>query len=63
MNQTTKITLLSKPEKVGNSRLFKFPDHTSEYIPETCFFGWNPGTMQAEVETWILDKKGIKYKL
>lgn len=63
MNTKTKLTLTEKPQSVGNSRHLKFPDGTSAYIPETCFFGWNIATMQCEVETWILDKKGIKYKL
>lgn len=63
MSTKTKLTLTEKPETVGNARLFKFPDGTSGYIPETCFFGWNPVTKQAEIETWILDKKKIKYSL
>jgi hypothetical protein len=63
MKNTAKIRVLSKPEKVGNARLLKIESQGDFYIPETCFFGYNPYLDEAEVETWILDQKGIKYKV
>lgn len=61
----TKITLTEKPEKSqsGMARLFKIKDQGEFYIPETCFFGYNPVTKQADVEIWVLRQKGIKFKL
>lgn len=65
MADTAKITLLEKPEKSesGKARLFKIKDQGEHWIPETYFFGYNPGTKQAEIETFILNQKGIKYKV
>lgn len=65
MAERAKITLTEKPEKSpsGLARLFKVKDQGEFWIPETCFFGYNPVTKQAEIETWILHQKGIKYKL
>jgi hypothetical protein len=65
MPEIAKITLLEKPEKSesGKARLFKVKDQGDYWIPETYFFGYNPATKQAEVETWILHQKGIKYKV
>lgn len=65
MSERAKITLIEKPEKSesGLARLFKVKDQGDYWIPETFFFGYNPVTKQAEIETWILHQKGIKYKL
>lgn len=65
MNETAKITLIDKPEKSesGKARLFQVKGQGDYWIPETCFFGYNPATKQAEIETWILQQKGIKYKV
>lgn len=63
MSNKAKLTLIEKPEKRGNSYLIKIKDQGEHYIPSTFFFGYNPGTKQAEIETWILDQKGIAYKV
>lgn len=60
---TAKVSVLEKPEKVGNSRLLLLASGQTEYVPETCFFRYNPGTKQATIETWILDKKQIPFKV
>lgn len=63
MSNKAKITLTEKPEKRGGAYLLKIKDQKDIFIPATFFFGYNPGTKQAEIETWILDQKGIKYKV
>jgi hypothetical protein len=63
MSNKAKITLLEKPVKYGNSRVLHIKDQGTFYVPETTFFGYNPATKQAEIESWILDQKGIVYKV
>lgn len=45
MSEKAKITLTEKPEKSpsGLARLFKVKDQGDFWIPETYFFGYNPG--------------------
>jgi len=63
MSNKAKLTLTEKPERVGKAWKINMKDHGMEFIPDTFFFGYNPGTNQAEIETWILDQKNIKYKV
>lgn len=58
-----KITLLEKPEKRGGAYLLKIKDQGEYFIPATFFMGYNPGTKQVEIESYILDIKGISYKV
>lgn len=46
MSTKAKLTLLSKPEKVGNARLLKIQSQGEFFITETCFFGYNPAALQ-----------------
>lgn len=63
MSNKAKIPVIEKPLKVGGAYLIKVKYQGEYYIPATFYFGFNPGTMKAEIETYILDIKGIAYKV
>jgi hypothetical protein len=63
MANKAKINLTEKPERVGKAWKVNIKDIGIEFIPDTFFFGFNPGTKQAEIETYILDIKNIPYKV
>jgi hypothetical protein len=57
-----KLTLDVMPKKIGNAWFIKTP--TGEHwIPDTFVSEFNPLNKSITIDTWILDKKGIKYKL
>lgn len=63
MSNKAKLSVTQKPERVGKAWKCNLKDHGIEFIPDTFFMGYNLGTKQVEIETFILDKKGIKYKV
>lgn len=63
MASIAKILLTEKPIRVGKAWKVNIKDHGIEYIPDTFFFGYNPGTQKAEIETYILEQKNIPFKL
>jgi hypothetical protein len=63
MSNKAKIELTEKPERVGKAWKVNIKDFGMEFIPDTFFMGYNPGTKKAEIECYILDQKNIPYKV
>lgn len=60
---SAKLILTVKPTKTVKAWLIDIKDQGQFWIPFTFIAGFNPVSMQIEIDTWILDQKGIKYKV
>lgn len=60
---TARIKLQTDPYKMAKAWNIDLGDQGKFWIPYTCIFSYNPITKTAEIETWILQQKGIKFKV
>jgi hypothetical protein len=60
---TAKITIAEIRRETELSKLIVMPDGGEHWIPKASIWGWNPATKQMEVNTFMLQGKGIKFKL
>lgn len=60
---TAKLKLTEPPVKWEKSWTINILNQGCFNIPYTFVQGYNPGPKEIIVDTWILDQKGIKYKV
>lgn len=60
---SAKLTLDKLPKKVGRAWCVNIANQGEYWIPDTFVKEFDPVTRIIMVDTWILDQKGIKYKV